>query len=296
MDVKIWGCRGSIACPGPSTVKYGGNSTCYEIVNDAGEILIIDAGTGVRELGQSLAAKMPLKAHMVFSHTHYDHVIGYPFFVPFFVPGNKIDLYGPVHFERSFKSVMTELLDYSFFPVRMDSLSADLTFHDLKEETVQLDGFKVTTMYANHPVTTLAYKIESDGKVFIFTGDTEPYLNYLDGEDDTDEDEFDEVEMVIEEQNARWQSFLKGADLCFYDAQYTPEEYPKFRGWGHTSMDKAIDNCARSDVKKVVLTHHDPNRSDHQLDELTPRWKNYVLEHQYDLTVEFAKEGDTHHL
>lgn len=296
MKVKIWGCRGSISCPGPNTVRYGGNTTCYEIRNNAGDILVIDAGTGIRELGNALAAEMPLEATLVFSHTHYDHVIGYPFFVPFFVPGNKIDLYGPVHFERSFRSVMTEQLDYSFFPVRMDELAATLTFHDLKEESFEVKGFKVKTLYANHPVTTLAYRIEADGKSFIFSGDTEPYLNYFDNDPDADEDELEEVQAVINEQNQRWNDFLKDADLCFHDAQYTPEEYENFKGWGHTPMDVAIDNCAKAGVKKLILTHHDPKRTDDQLDDLLPRWQKYIQENNLSIDIDFAREGESHNI
>ncbi len=291
MKVKVWGCRGSISCPGPKTVRYGGNTSCYELRADDGSLLIMDAGTGIRELGMALARQMPLKALMVFSHTHYDHVIGYPFFVPFFVPGNRVDLYGPVHYERSFKSVMTEQLDYSFFPVRMDELRADLHFHDLREESFESPPFKVQTLYANHPITCLAYRVEADGKIFIFTGDTEPYINHLDGDANADEDEVEEVREVIAEQTQRWLAFLKGADLCIHDAQYTPEEYPRFKGWGHTAMDVAIDNCARAGVKSLLLTHHNPTRSDDDLDALTPRWREYASAKGYSLAVAFAEEG-----
>jgi len=278
MKIRIWGCRGSIACPGAKTVRYGGNTSCYEIRSKNGEILILDAGTGLRELGGSLLAEMPLKVNMLFSHTHYDHVIGYPFFVPFFIPGNKVSLYGPVHFERSFKSVMTQQLDYSFFPVRMDELSAELTFHDLREESIEVGPFKIQTMYANHPITALAYRIEVDGKTAIYTGDTEPYINYLLDDPDADEDEKQEVADVINEQNHRWLNFLADADLCLYDAQYTAEEYPKFRGWGHTGMNTAIENGIKAKVKHLVLTHHDPKRTDDNIDELANKMQAMVDE------------------
>lgn len=296
MRFSIWGCRGSVAVPGPTTVRYGGNTSCYMLEADSGEIIIFDAGTGIRELGMKLAAKMPLHIDMMFSHTHYDHVIGYPFFVPFFVPGNKIDLYGPVHFERSFKSVMTEQLDYSFFPVRMDELRASLKFHDLREESLDVGPFKVRTMYANHPITALAFRVEIDGKVCIYTGDTEPYINHLEGDPDADEEEFEEVREVIAEQKARWIDFIKGADLCLHDAQYTPEEYPKFKGWGHTAMNTAIDQCAEAGVKKILLSHHNPTRTDDDLDKLFPRWQQYVAEKNYSIEVAFAVEGQAYQI
>lgn len=290
MKLKVWGCRGSISVPGPTTVRYGGNTTCYEIRSESGELLIIDTGTGIRELGGALMAEMPIKAHIIFSHTHYDHVIGYPFFVPFFIPTNEFELYGPIHFDKSFKSVMRELLSYSFFPVRLDELAAKMNFHDMREEEVQMGPFSVKAVYANHPVTTLAYRITVDGKTLVFSGDTEPYINHLEDDPDAEEDELEEVAEVIAEQTERWCNFLEGADLVLHDAQYTPEEYPNFKGWGHTAMDVAIQNCERAGVKKLLLTHHDPKRTDEQLDKLTERWQNYCKEQNYQLLVEFAME------
>jgi len=290
MKLKVWGCRGSISVPGPTTIKYGGNTTCYEIRSDGGELLIIDAGTGIRELGGALMAEMPLKAHLVFSHTHYDHVIGYPFFVPFFIPTNEFEIYGPALFDKSFKSVMKDLLAYSFFPVRLDEVAAKMNFHDMKEEEVQMGVFQVAAAYANHPVTTLAYRIAVDGKSLVFSGDTEPYINHLDGLDNVDEEEYEEVEEVIAEQTERWLNFIRGADLVLHDAQYTLEEYPKFKGWGHTAMNVAIDNCEKAGVKKILLTHHDPRRTDAQIDDLTLRWKDYAKEQNYSIEIEFAVE------
>jgi phosphoribosyl 1,2-cyclic phosphodiesterase len=291
MNIKIWGCRGSISVPGPNTVKYGGNTTCYEIKSSSGERLIIDAGTGIRELGNAVLGEMPLDTHLIFSHTHYDHVIGYPFFVPFFVPGNNFKVYGPALFNKSFRSVMTDLLSYSFFPVRLDEMAATMKFFDMKEETVEMGPFSVQAVYANHPVTTMAYRITCDGKTIIFTGDTEPYLNHLEGEEDVDPDDFEEVSDIIEEQNAKWLNFLNEADLVLYDAQYTEEEYPKFKGWGHTSMNVAVENCIKANVKKVVLTHHDPQRKDTELDTLETEWKNKVGD---SIDLCFAQEGTTY--
>jgi len=293
MKIKIWGCRGSIATPGPSTVKYGGNTTCYEIKSSTGERLIIDAGTGIRELGNSVLGEMPLDAHIIFSHTHYDHVIGYPFFVPFYVPGNHFKVYGPALFNKSFRSVMTDLLSYSFFPVRLDEMAGTTKFYDMKEETVEMGSFSVQAVYANHPVTTLAYRITCDGKSIIFTGDTEPYFNHLDGEADVDPDDFEEVCDIIAEQNNKWLKFLKDADLVLYDAQYTEEEYPKFKGWGHTSMNVAVNNCLKANVKKVLLTHHEPRRTDAQIDALEEAWKEKMKD--APIALEFAQEGKTYH-
>lgn len=280
--------------PGPSTVRYGGNTTCYEVRSDSGELLIIDAGTGIRELGNTLIPQMPIKAHVIFSHTHYDHVIGYPFFVPFFVPGNEFNLYGPVLFDKSFRGVMTDLLSYSFFPVRLDEMAATLNFHDMREEIIQMGPFQVEAIYANHPVTTLAYRITCDDQVLIFTGDTEPHINHLENEEDVDPEDFAEVESIIEEQNSRWLHFLRDADILIYDAQYTPEEYPKFKGWGHTPQDVALSNAVKARTKHLLMTHHDPNRKDEQVDELQERWREEAAKVAPNLKLSFTVEGQTY--
>jgi ribonuclease BN (tRNA processing enzyme) len=237
---------------------------------------------------------MPLKAHIVFSHTHYDHVIGYPFFVPFFVPTNEFNLYGPAVFDKNFRTVMKELLSYSFFPVRLDELAAKLNFHDMHEGVVEMGPFSVEATFANHPVTTLAYRITCDGKTVVFTGDTEPYINHLEGDEDSDPEDIAEVQDVIDEQTDKWINFLKDADFALYDAQYTPEEYPNFKGWGHTSMDVAISMGARAGVKNLMLTHHDPKRTDDDLDQLLVRWQNEGKEQNLDMNIDFAQEGKTY--
>ncbi len=290
MKVRLWGVRGSIACPGPTTVRYGGNTTCYEVRADNGELIILDAGTGLRELASSLVPEMPIQGTFLFTHTHHDHLIGYPFFIPLYVPGNGFDLYGPIHFEKSFEGVMRQHLDYAFFPVRMEEFAARLDFHDLREETLTRGAFTITSHYANHPVTTLAYRIEVDGQCFVFTGDTEPHLNYLADDPSADPEDVAEVQNMVDEQNSRWLTFIQGADLCIYDAQYTPEEYPNFKGWGHSPMNIAIDNCIKAKVKTLLMTHHNPSRTDDDLDELLQRWTQYVCEKGSDLNIDFAME------
>lgn len=296
MKLKVWGCRGSIASPGKHTVKYGGNTTCYEIRSEAGDLLILDSGTGFRELGDSLIPQMPITAHILISHTHYDHVIGYPFFAPFYVPSNDFKLYGPAVFDKNFRTVMKELLSYSFFPVRLEELAAKMTYKDMHEETMQMGPFLVEATFANHPVTTLAYRISCDGKTIVYTGDTEPLINHLADQNDADPEDIAEVQDVIDEQTLKWTNFLKNADLALYDAQYTPEEYPKFKGWGHTAMDDAIKFCAKSDVKKLLLTHHEPKRSDEEIDKLLVRWQNESLEQNHNMSIDFAKEGTTYEI
>ena len=201
MRLKLWCVRGSVPTPGPLTVKYGGNTTCMQLIGDDqipidGEIFIIDAGTGIRECGMSLMGlPKPLKINLLITHTHMDHINGFPFFVPAFIPGTVIDIYGPVHYEKKLQEVFAGQMDYSYFPISTAQLAADITFHDLKECELEVGSLQVKTKYMNHPVLTLGYRVTDGKKTFIYTGDHEPYHDFI-NEDDEDEDQDDTFEDI----------------------------------------------------------------------------------------------------
>ena len=295
MKVRIWGCRGSLPTPGKATVRYGGNTSCYEVQDDHDDLLILDAGTGIRELGQSLLPQMPVNANLLISHTHWDHIMGYPFFVPLFVPGNVVNIYGPPHFDHSFEYVMSKQMDYSFFPVRMDELTATLKFHDMKEGQYGIGHFKITARNMNHPVLCLGYRIESDGQIFVYTGDTEPYHDTVfgDREPTTEEEEIEKQELLeyVESQNAAMIDFLRDADLVVYDGTYTEEEYTQKRGWGHSSMEHCIAACDQANVKQLLITHHEPTRTDDQLDKLEAKFRADLAARGQRLDARLAREG-----
>lgn len=300
MKVRFWGVRGSIPTPGPGTVRYGGNTTCMQLVGDNepaidGEYLLIDAGTGIREAGLELM-KMPkpLKINILITHTHMDHINGFPFFVPAFVPGTVINIYGPVHYEKRLEEIFAGQMDYSYFPISTAQLAADIKFHDLKECEFDLGPLHVTTHYMNHPVLTLGYRItDSDGKSFIFTGDHEPYYDFINegGSGGIDSD-FEDVQAIVDEQNRRLVEFFQGVDILVADAAYTPEEYLTHKGWGHSSTDHVVDWALAAGVKKLVLFHHEPTHNDDKLDAMEQYARERVAgKGDGSLVVVNAREG-----
>ena len=279
MRVKFWGVRGSIPCPGRQTVKYGGNTACIELrfaEND--RLIIIDAGSGLRELGNYMMAhdlpKGPIKTSLYLSHTHWDHIMGFPFFTPIYLPSTTLQVFGPVNHEAdTLETVVGGQMTYRYFPVREAELAATITYANLRGGQFDLgDGISLTTTYLNHPIRCLGYRFECQGKVFCTAFDTEPYKNLFCT--DPDDPSYDEAmaaegEFVALEQNAELEKFVSGADLLVYDAQYTLQEYKSSKiGWGHTSIEEAIAVAKRNNIKMMALFHHEPTRTDDQLDSL----------------------------
>lgn len=299
MRIKFWGVRGSIPCPGPQTAKYGGNGACIEIrVGDEDRLFIIDAGSGIRELANHLMAndlpKGPIEAKLYLSHTHWDHIMGFPYFVPIYVPGTKLDVYGPVTFEdEPLEDVVGGQMKYRYFPVNVGELASDINYHRLKEEN-EIDlggGLILRTKFLNHPITALGYRFEYDGKVFCTCFDHEPYRNlFITDPDDPDYDEAMayEGEEVANEQNQAIKDFYTGADLLVHDTQYTQDEYKNRVGWGHSHFEFAIEQASSAGVKKLALFHHDPDRTDDQIDEMA---QNYCADGRFgDIDVFFARD------
>jgi phosphoribosyl 1,2-cyclic phosphodiesterase len=300
MLIKFWGVRGSIPSPGPRTLKYGGNTLCLELrFENPQRRIIIDAGTGIRELGNHWISqdlpKGPLEAEIFLTHTHWDHIQGFPFFAPIYIPGTKIKVHGPVTYEdQTLQEVLGGQWIYRYFPVRQEELSAEIEYIDLKEDRLDLgDGIMLTTKYLNHPLLCLGYRFESSGKIFCTAFDTEPFRNvFCIEEDDPSYDEAValEGEQSASEENRRLENFFAGADLLVYDTQYTLEEYETSRiGWGHSAIEHAIAAAKRSEVKRLVLFHHDPTRTDDEIDAL--RQLYCQPNHTGDTEVFFAREG-----
>ncbi len=300
MKVKFWGVRGSIPCPGPQTVKYGGNTVCLELqFSDSHRRIIIDAGSGLRELGDHLLnndnGNGPVRADLLLTHTHLDHILGIPFFSPIYIPDTQLRIYGPVTCEdESLETVLGGQLSYRYFPVRQAELAAQIEYVDLKEGSFDLgDGIRVTTKYLNHPLLCFGYRIEYDGRIFCTAYDTEPFYNFFStdpGDPDYDEALAQEGELAANLGNSSMEEFVAGADLLVYDGQYTQQEYESGKiGWGHTPVEHAIDLARRSQIDKLALIHHDPMRTDAQLDELTGKLCN--PRNGGDTRVFFSREG-----
>ncbi|NLX20023.1 MAG: MBL fold metallo-hydrolase [Desulfobulbus sp.] len=278
IKVKFWGVRGSIPCPGPKTMKYGGNTACIELrFPEVNRQIIIDAGSGIRELADSMLINDlpngPIHTEIYLSHTHWDHIMGFPFFIPMYIPSTRIKVYGPVTYEDDpLEAVVGGQMKYRYFPVNMGELASSIEYHRLKEEPlIDLgDGITLSTTIINHPILTLGYRFSFRDSVFCTAYDTEPYRNLF--ITDPDHPDYDELmayegEEVAREQNQVLERFFQGADLLVHDAQYTRTEYEQGKiGWGHTPMEDAVAAAKRAGVKQLALFHHDPARTDDQLD------------------------------
>lgn len=265
MKVRFWGVRGSIASPGPKTVRYGGNTTCIEVRTDTNELFILDAGTGIFPLSQSLLGEMPITANVLITHSHWDHIQGLPFFVPNFIPGNTLRLHGafdPVS-GNGVEQVMSVQLQYSYFPVREAELKARMEYVTLiPGEPLQIGSATVTPYLLNHPVINFGYRIESAGKSMFFTGDHEPPYNIY----DADDPEFAEYQLFVDEKSEAIARAMQGVDVLIADSSYTSQEYPAKRGWGHGSFDSSIAYARQARARALYCTHHEPTRSDDALE------------------------------
>ncbi|HBW47386.1 TPA: MBL fold metallo-hydrolase [bacterium] len=276
MKAIFYGVRGSLPTPGKNTVKYGGNTSCIEIViPDSDQIFIIDAGTGIRELGNKLAAKRDKTINLFISHTHWDHIHGFPFFVPIYMPHHKINVYGPAHdsLDLSLHDVLTRQMDYSVFPVRYGELQAEIQYTAMKRETKKFGDVEVTARPLNHSVLTLGYSISHKGKKVVYQSDHEPFHNLF-------SESIDETDSFINELNEKIVNFARGADLLIADSTYTPEEYETHRGWGHSSWMHVLDRAIAAEVKTLAIFHHDPAHNDLFMDKMSS-----------DIKVEAEKKG-----
>jgi phosphoribosyl 1,2-cyclic phosphodiesterase/GAF domain-containing protein len=264
VQVTFWGTRGSIAKAGPRTVRYGGNTSCVELRTSAGHLVVIDAGTGLHELGQRLIASAhgrPIHGNLLISHTHWDHIQGLPFFAPLFVPGNQWHIYGPRGVDTTLSQILAGQMEYTYFPVALEDLGATIDYHDLVEGTFELDDLRITTQYLHHPALTLGYRIEGDGVVVVYSSDHEPHAADL------------AAGGVVETSrgDARHLALLRDADLVIHDSQYLAEEYDTKQGWGHSTMEYVVDAAIAASVRRLALYHHDPTRTDDAVDEMVVR-------------------------
>ncbi len=291
MKIKFWGVRGSIASPGPKTMRYGGNTTCIEIRTDNNELLIIDAGTGIFPLSQTLFGELPMTANILITHSHWDHIQGLPFFIPNFIPGNIVRLHGsfdPVS-GKGVEQVMSVQLQYSYFPVREAEMKARMEYVTLAPEvSIQIGSAKVTPFLLNHPVINFGYRIESHGKSVFFTGDHEPPYNIYDPQDE----EYEESQLFIGEKEAAIRAAMQGIDVLIADTSYTAAEYPTKKGWGHGTFASGIRMAREAGAKTLFCTHHEPTRSD---DALELAFNQAIAESsasQGPLDIRLAREGE----
>jgi phosphoribosyl 1,2-cyclic phosphodiesterase len=280
VKVKFWGTRGSIATPGPTTVRFGGNTTCLEILLEDGARIVLDAGTGIRMLGSALLespATEPI--HLFLTHSHWDHIQGFPFFSPAYDRDREIRIYG---FQRAYdklREILTNQMESKFFPVNFEDLNAKIKFIEISAETYQIKNAKISAVANNHPGTAHGFRIRENARSLVFLTDNElhPPSNLQ-----TSWSEFVE--------------FCSGANLLIHDAMYTEDELEKRQGWGHSSYAQALDLALDAGVETLTLFHHDPAHDDATIDRIVADCRHRIEDRKASLRCDAAVEGSVLHV
>ena len=255
--VRVWGCRGSIAASGAQTLRYGGNTSCVEVRTTDGAVIVLDAGTGMRELGELLAREGVREVHVLLSHLHLDHLQGLAFFKPLYDPAVTVHLYGPPSPLHTLAERVSAYMSDPLFPVHLAQVPADLQMHDAPYEPVRVGSASILASPLAHRGPTVGWRIEDAGRSLVYMPDHEPAMVTR-----------------LETADPKWVSgagLAHGADLLLHDAQYTEDEYPSHRGWGHSSIAHVVQFARLAQVRRLVLFHHDPSHTDADLDRLHQR-------------------------
>jgi phosphoribosyl 1,2-cyclic phosphodiesterase len=282
MRVRFWGTRGSSPTPGHRTRIFGGNTSCVSLETD-GKLFICDAGTGMRELGIRLArdGKTPFEGHLFISHSHWDHIQGFPFFIPAYVPGNTLHVYDPAGRDRRVYDLLSGQMRGDYFPVDFSSLNANILPDRLEEEGRTIGEVHVSTMMLNHPGGSFAYRFDRGDQRIVYATDNEI---------DTELEDITDLTLP-RDIPARFVEFASGADLLIADAQYTDEEYVTKHGWGHSRASTAVDMALAAGCKQLALFHHDPMHSDAEIRQIEADARLRVQERGSELVVFAAREG-----
>lgn len=284
--VRFWGTRGSIPTPGHATKRYGGNTSCVEIrIDDT--LFICDGGTGLRELGLQLLGrgKSGVVAHMFFSHMHWDHIQGFPFFVPAYAPANRIQVYESAASETRVQRLLHGQMSSEYFPVAFADLGAQIGAGHFENGELEVEGVRIRCLQQRHPGKSYAYSFEKNGTKIVYATDSELDLDLLNAEQAQHELE------APRQHPAAVVRFVEGADLLIADAQYTDREYPQKVGWGHARANTVVDLALEAGVRRCALFHHDPMHIDEAVDDKVRFGRERAVARGSGLTVFGAREG-----
>lgn len=283
--IRFWGTRGSIPVSGLDYYRYGGNTACLE-VRDAQHAIIIDAGTGIRPLSKELLKSDIKNIHLFIGHTHWDHIIGFPFFTPVYIPGYTVDIYAATGFGKSIEEIFTGMLDHDYFPVRLDEMQAQFQFHELRgTEPVRVGEIEIHYHYAIHPGATLCFKIKSPNRTIGYATDNEMLIGYHGHPNDIGPDHplLKPYQSLID--------FFSDCDVLIHEAQYTPSDYLKKVGWGHSSISNAMVLVRHAGIKEWIVTHHDPEYTDTDLGKKLSLHHEIMRDCDLDCRVYMAFDG-----
>ncbi len=296
MKLTFWGVRGSIPTPGKHTVRYGGNTPCLELRLDDDRLIIFDAGTGIRNFGDHLLSRgESINGHLLITHPHWDHIQGFPFFKPAFIPGNELTIVGTERSDKSLSEIIAEQMNSIYFPVQLHDLKAKIKFVPIRDEgEMQIHDARVQYMYVNHPGFTVGYRVRYKDKVLVYISDNEPFdreaAALLTNFEPTVTQRFMRTEG---DPNQRVVDFCKDADVLIHDATYTPEEFLDRVGWGHSHYLFTLRVASDANVKRLYLFHHDQNHSDEKVDDILMKSKREVKSRGYRFECEAAVENMT---
>lgn len=252
MLATVWGCRGSLAAPGADTVRYGGNTSCIEVRTESGDLIVLDAGTGIRALGAEVERDPPATLHIFLTHLHMDHLQGLGFFRPLFRPNAEIHVWGPASPVKSLADRIATYMSPPLFPVRLADLPSRVTFHDASEDPIAIGSVTVRAGEVAHQGPTVGYRIDEGPRSLAYVPDHEPALG-----------------IDLNDLDPAWISgygVARDVDVLFHDAQYGDHEYPAHVGWGHSAMAHVMAFSRKANARTTVLFHHDPYHTDDELD------------------------------
>jgi phosphoribosyl 1,2-cyclic phosphodiesterase len=291
--LKLWGVRGSLPVPGPATVRYGGNTSCVEVRAD-GEIIVLDAGTGIRALGLALEKELgpqTIKLTLLITHTHWDHIQGLPFFPPAYNPKNLIRILGYEGARAGLGTILAGQMETPFFPVTLRELPSHLAIEELKEMEFHIGKVKVQAKFANHPGICAGYRLFTSAGSIAYMPDNEPYEPLKLQVAERDGINIDEARDFAGAERDKMVEFLRDCDVAILDAQYTDEEYQKHIGWGHSSLSSVVEFAIDANVKRVLLFHHDPDHDDDMIDRMVKQARELVRKSGKAMVIEGAREG-----
>ncbi len=281
---KFWGVRGSVPTPGPSTVFYGGNTSCVEVRAD-GELIVLDAGTGIRPLGIALAEEFdgnPIEVTLLISHTHWDHIQGFPFFRPAYDAKNKVHILGYEGAKISLSTTLTGQMESPYFPIALQELPGNIVIEELKTCDFFVGPVRCQTLTMNHPGIAVGYRLFTSGGSIAYLPDNEPFSHEQVGTPAHGSDT----------NNRRLIDFIRDADVLINDAQYDRDEYCAHVGWGHGCLDDVVKLAISADVKRLFLFHHDPTHDDERVREMRDHARELAAAHGSKLIIDAAREGE----